>query len=235
MHRGGTGDAAGGRRPPGPDFDAIVLAGGRGRRLAGPGAAGADKPALLVGEQPLLASVVTAAAGAGARRVVIVGPPRQGLLAGAPEPPGGLVTVREEPAGAGPVPALRRGLAEVTAPAVAVLAADLPFLRAGQLGLLLAAMGTGPGAVLADSGGRPQWLAGCWRTGRLRAAAQAYDGASLHGLLRPLEPALLRYDLRAGEPPPWLDCDTPEDVRRAREWRAGSGQLRPWPEREARQ
>ena len=70
---------------------------------------------------------------------------------------------------------------------------------------------------------------------------QAYSGNSLHGLLRPLEPALLtpalltpaqldpaqltpaqldpaqrRYDLARGEPPPWLDCDTADDLTRAR-------------------
>jgi molybdopterin-guanine dinucleotide biosynthesis protein A len=157
----------------------------------------------------------------------VVGPPRPQALAGQPDPPGGLVTVREEPAGSGPVPALRRGLAEITGPAVAVLAADLPFLRdhhVRRLHALLTAGGdTGPaGAVLADDSGHPQWLAGCWRTGRLRAALAGYSGHSLKGLLGPLTPALLRYDLAAGEPPPWLDCDTAEDTRRAHAWQAAA-------------
>ncbi len=223
------GTAGAGRLAPAAGFDAIVLAGGRGRRAGGPG-----KPSLRVAGRPLLAWVVAAAAGAGARQVVVVGPVSQELLTGQPVTPGGLVSVQEEPPGAGPVPALRRGLAEVTAPAVALLAADLPFLRPWHLTRLLAAAGLAApepsaagepdaagepaGAVLTDGEGRPQWLAGCWRTARLRAATAAYGGNSLHGLLGPLAPQLLRYDLAAGEAPPWLDCDTPEDLRRAREW-----------------
>ncbi|WP_157431888.1 NTP transferase domain-containing protein, partial [Actinomadura hibisca] len=42
-----------------PDFDAVVLAGGRARRLGG-----ADKPAALVGGRPLIAWAADAAAGA---------------------------------------------------------------------------------------------------------------------------------------------------------------------------
>jgi molybdopterin-guanine dinucleotide biosynthesis protein A len=204
------------------DLDAIVLAGGRGSR-----AGGVDKPGLLVGGQALLAWVVAAACAAGAHRVVVVGPARPQALAGQPDPPGGLVTVREEPAGAGPVPALRCGLAEVAGPAVAVLAADLPFLRARHVRRLHAVLTTDgagghAGAVLTDDGGHPQWLAGCWRTGRRRAAVAGYGGHSLKGVLGPLAPVLLRYDLAAGEPPPWLDCDTAEDARRARAWQAAA-------------
>ena len=99
-----------------------MLAGGRASRLGG-----ADKPALVVGERSLVASVTSAAADAGARLVIVVGPPRPGLVLAR----GRLLVVREEPPGSGPVPAMRRGLAEVTAPWVLVLAADLPFIRAG--------------------------------------------------------------------------------------------------------
>jgi molybdopterin-guanine dinucleotide biosynthesis protein A len=202
---------AGQQRAP---FDAVVLAGGHGRRLAG-----VDKPALVVGGRPLMGWVVAAATGAGAGRVVVVGPSR--ALPPGPEPPGGLVTVREEPPGAGPVPALRRGLAEVAAPAVAVLAADLPFLRSRHLRALLRALAERPGAVMADPEGEPQWLTGCWRTAVLRAAAGCYGGSSLRGLLGPLGPALIHYDLAAGEPPPWLDCDTAADLGQAQRWAAG--------------
>jgi len=178
-------------------FDVVVLAGGGARRLGG-----RDKPGLVIGGRPLIESVI--AAGAGAARVIVVGPRRDGL--------DGVVFVSEEPPGAGPVPALRRGLAEVTAPQVAVLAADLPFLRASHVQALLGAHGNG--AVLVDDGGREQWLAGCWRTSALRTAMDVYPGASLGGLLRPLEPVLLEL-AEAGEPPPWLDCDTPGDIERA--------------------
>jgi molybdopterin-guanine dinucleotide biosynthesis protein A len=183
----------------------VVLAGGRARRLGG-----RDKPGLLVGGSTLIESVVSAGVAAGAGRVIVVGPRRPGL--------GDAVFVREDPPGAGPVPALRRGLAQVTGPWVAVLAADLPFLRAVELRLLLDAAISATGAVLADDGGRPQWLAGCWRTAALRAALDEYGGDSLRGLFGPLEPAMVRVDPAPGEPPPWLDCDTQEDVERARSW-----------------
>lgn len=225
-------------------FDAVVLAGGRASRLGG-----TDKPGLVVGARTLLASVVAAADSAGAQRIVVVGPAR-------PELADRVAFVREDPPESGPVPALRRGLAQVCAPTAAVLAADLPFLRARHLRILLGALPAGParptrptrpaspagpggplsGVIMVDDGGRRQWLAGCWRTAVLRTAMQAYSGNSLHGLLGPLDPALLtpaqldralltpaqldpaqrRYDLARGEPPPWLDCDTADDLTRAR-------------------
>jgi molybdopterin-guanine dinucleotide biosynthesis protein A len=183
----------------------VILAGGGARRLGG-----RDKPGLTVGGRTLIGSVVSAGVAAGAGRVIVVGPPRPGL--------GDVVFVREDPPGAGPVPALRRGLAEVTEPWVAVLAADLPFLRISDFSLLLGSAASGTGAVLVDDGGRPQWLAGCWRTAALRAALDEFDGNSLRGLFGPLEPAMVRPDPVPGEPPPWLDCDTPEDVERVRSW-----------------
>jgi molybdopterin-guanine dinucleotide biosynthesis protein A len=188
-----------------------VLAGGRAARLGG-----VDKPALRVGKRSLLGSVAAAARGAGAGLVVVVGPARQDLAAELGE----LRIVREEPPGAGPVPAVRRGLAEARLPWVALLAADLPFLRSEHLLSLLAAVRAedAAGAVLADDTGHPQWLVGCWRTPLLREAIGGYSGGSLHGLLRPLRPAVLAPD--RGGPPPWLDCDTPEDVQTARTWSA---------------
>jgi molybdopterin-guanine dinucleotide biosynthesis protein A len=198
---------------PPASFEAVILAGGRGSRLGG-----ADKPGLTIGTTTLAAAVVTAAVAAGARRVILVGPARPELAPLAASLPGGLLVVREEPPGSGPIPALRRGLASAGQPWTAVLAADLPFLRGHHLQALLQAAAPSPaGAVLTDSGSRPQWLAGCWRTGRLRSALLAYSGASLHGLMLPLQPVLLNFDDGGGEPPPWLDCDTFADLDRARQ------------------
>jgi molybdopterin-guanine dinucleotide biosynthesis protein A len=254
---GGPGGSPGGARQRGSKettaaFGMIILAGGRATRLGG-----ADKPGLMVGGRTLLDAVLAAGTEAGARQAVIVGPAWPGAgRPGAGRPPGGLSVrfVREEPPGAGPVPALRRGLGELgdpadpvdpaAAPWLAVLAADLPFLRAVHLRALLAAAagddgaghdgaghdgaghdGAGhDGAVLTDDEGRAQWLAGCWRTVALRRAAGRYSGASLHGLLAPLRPASVRLTPGAGEPPPWLDCDTEADLRRARDWHARAGQ-----------
>jgi molybdenum cofactor guanylyltransferase len=220
--------------PAGPaGLAAVVLAGGRAARLGG-----TDKPALIVGGQSLLAAVIQAAAAAGAGQIVIVGPPRRTLTAPL-DGQASLEWVREDPPGSGPVAALRCGLAATEAPLILLLAADLPFLRARQLTALIAATGppgpggpaqetgqaghageaAGParGAVLVDDSGRPQWLAGCWAAGALRAGLARYQGSSLHGLLDPLRPA--RLSCPAGDrPPPWLDCDTDADLRLARAW-----------------
>jgi molybdopterin-guanine dinucleotide biosynthesis protein A len=194
---------------PGP-FGIIILAGGRGSRLGG-----RDKPSLVVGGRTLLGSVVAAGAAAGARQIIAVGPERSGL--------DGVTFVSERPPGAGPVPALRRGLAEASPPWVAVLAADLPFLREAHLGALRAAAAERHGAILVDDAGQPQWLAGCWRTEALRRAAAGYQGTSLRGLLGPLRPVPVSLTPAPGEPPPWLDCDTPEDLDRARGWNLSTG------------
>src|SRR3954451_22611863 len=97
-------------------YDAVVHPGGRGGPLGG-----VDKPALRVGSTSLLDRVLAAVRDASS--VVVVGPLR------ATELP--VAWVREEPPGGGPVAALAAGLPLVTAPLVAVLAADLPFLDAG--------------------------------------------------------------------------------------------------------
>ena len=161
---------------------------------------GADKPALVVGGATLLGSVVAAARGAGAAQVIVVGPPRPGESRLGESRPGAGMTgrdgplrrVQEDPPAAGPVPALRRGLAEVTAPAVVLLAADLPFLRAAHVQALRRARhgpAAPPGAVLLDDAGRPQWLASCWDAAALRRMAASYRGGSLRGMLgRPGRP-----------------------------------------------
>jgi molybdopterin-guanine dinucleotide biosynthesis protein A len=160
----------------------------------------------------MAATVARAVVAAGARQVILVGPERADVT----EVAGGLIVVREDPPGAGPVPALRAGLAPVRAPSVAVLAADLPFLHGPAVAALVAGAAGEAGAVIADESGAPQWLAGCWDTARLRDALAAYAGHSLHGLLRPLRPALLPAP--AAGPSPWRDCDTPADLAAARAW-----------------
>jgi molybdopterin-guanine dinucleotide biosynthesis protein A len=178
-------------------YDAVVLAGGGAQRLSG-----ADKPGVLVGGRSLVAWVGAAVADAG--RLVLVGPERAELPHA--------ISVREDPPGGGPVPALRAGLAVVRAPWVAVLAADLPFLRHEHVGELRRRARGRSGAVLVDADDRPQWLAGVWRTADLLEALAAYRSTSLRGLMDPLEPRLVRPP--AGEWP-WYDCDTPADVEAA--------------------
>ena len=200
-------------------FDAVVLAGGRGSRLGG-----TDKPGLVVGGQTLLSSVVSAMTSAGAARVVVVGPERPAVPGTGARGGGQVRYAREEPPGRGPVAALRCGLAEICAPAVVLAAADLPFLRPAHVTRLLAALaGPAAGAVALDAAGRPQWLASAWPAAGLRDALGRYPGSSLRGLLAPLDPVLLPDETAAGQPPPWLDCDTAEDLRLARDWAARAG------------
>ncbi|MEV5707086.1 molybdenum cofactor guanylyltransferase [Actinoallomurus sp. NPDC052274] len=179
-------------------YDAVILAGGAASRLRG-----ADKPGLLVGGRALVERV--GAAVTNARRIVLVGPDR-------PELPAAIV-VREEPPGAGPVPALCAGLARVAAPWVAVLAADLPFLTADDVGALHRRARGRAGAVYVDDEEHPQWLTGVWRTSALRDALVEYPGASLRGLMAPLDPARVRA--AGSRPPAWYDCDTEDDVVQA--------------------
>lgn len=112
------------------------------------------------------------------------------------------------------------GAGETGGPLVLVLAADLPFLRSGPLNALAGAVrgGAAAGAVLEDDGGRAQWLISCWRYGPLRAGLGGYAGHSLRGLFEGLRPVRMGWPGAEDEPPPWLDCDTPEAVDQARAW-----------------
>jgi molybdopterin-guanine dinucleotide biosynthesis protein A len=118
------------------------------------------------------------------------------------------------------------GARQRAGPLVLVLAADLPFLRAGPLTALMRAArggaapggGTAAGAVLLDDGGQAQWLISCWQYGPLRAGLDVYGGRSLRGLFCALRPVRLSWPRAGDEPPPWLDCDTPEAVGQAQAW-----------------
>jgi molybdopterin-guanine dinucleotide biosynthesis protein A len=197
-------------------YAAVVLAGGRGRRLGGPA-----KPAVAVGGRPMLSRVLGAVAAAAVR--VVVGPPGLGALV-----PPGVRVVLEEPAGGGPVAALAAGLAAVPPEVerVVLLAADLPLLTPAAVGRLLAAVGDLDGAVYADADGRRQWLCGAWRLAVVRRRlAEVGEPASLAGRsLRDLFGPLRVADVAgaAGEPPPWYDCDTPAAVAEAEQFYGGT-------------
>ena len=201
-------------------WDAVVLAGGRARRLGG-----VDKPAAVVGGQTLLDRVLAAVAAAGV--VVVVGPAR-------PVAADRRVRwTREDPPGGGPLAGIAAGLRHVAAPLVAVLAADLPFLTAADLARLRAAVvavatatatasgdgGCSDAAMLVDPTGRWQPLAAVWRTAALCSAMPATPaGMSVRSLLA----GRRVVGLPAGEST-CLDCDTPADLAIARA-RAGSAQ-----------
>jgi molybdenum cofactor guanylyltransferase len=184
-----------------PPFDAVVLAGGRAARLGGQA-----KPQLRVGGRSLLEAALAAVAGA--RQRVVVGPPQP--------VPDGVLLVREEPPGGGPVPALAAGLAHVEADVVALLAGDLPFVTA-ELVTDLRGRLDGDGALVVDDTGRDQLLLGVWRTAALRPAVAAVTGpAPLRAVLGRLSPVRFRPPVPDGTPAPWTDCDTPGELARAR-------------------
>jgi molybdopterin-guanine dinucleotide biosynthesis protein A len=188
-----------------PPYAAVVLAGGRAARLGGQA-----KPQLVVGDRTILDAVLAAVADAAQR--IVVGPPQ--LV------PDGVLLVREQPPGGGPVAALRAGLAHVTDDVVAVLAGDLPFLTAGLVTDLRARL-SGDGVLVVDDTGRDQLLLGVWRTATLRAALPvAAAHVPLRRVLAPLAVRRLRPVVPDGAPPPWTDCDTPGDLARARAWAA---------------
>jgi molybdopterin-guanine dinucleotide biosynthesis protein A len=228
-----------------PDFDTVILAGGSASRLGGmdkPSMAIAATPMLVSVSQAAAEAGTSRLILVGPSRG---GSVQDALVTLAAGRTGWLTWVQEQPAGSGPVAGLRRGLAEATAAWLVLLAADLPFLTAAHLTALftanesagiqpdlelLAAAGSssdavGPrggvgaraaGVVAVDLAGHPQWLISCWRVGALRAALAAYAGGSLRGVLAPLNPATIRLPVATGNPPPWLDCDTPDDLAAAR-------------------
>ena len=102
-----------------PEFDAIILAGGRGSRLGG-----VSKADLVVGGRRLLDVVFEAVRRA--RTTVVVGP--------VAVPDGVLVTV-EDPPGTGPAAGIVAGLEAVERPAewTVVLACDLPGVQAASV------------------------------------------------------------------------------------------------------
>jgi len=186
---------------PRPPFTAVVLAGGKAARLGG-----RAKPQLEVGGRTMLAAVLAAVAGADRR--IVVGPPQP--------VPDGVVLVRENPPGGGPVTALRTGLAEVDTEIVAVLAGDLPFLTTDLIDALRAGLRR-DAVLVADDGGRDQLLLALWRTASLRRALHAAPGpAPVRRLLTGMDVDRIRPAVEPGRPAPWLDCDTPTDLARAR-------------------
>lgn len=182
-----------------------MLAGGRALRLGG-----VDKPALVVGERSMLDTVLLACEGAAS--IVVVGPPRPTVV--------DVRWTREDPPHGGPLAALVAGLHAMPelAEATAVLAADLPGLRPSTLRRLLDALAAQPpgrgwvdGALLVDQAGRPQWLAGVWRTAALRTGLAGLGeptGQALHALLAGLPSARLpAIGVEA------LDVDTQADLQ----------------------
>ncbi|WFF04183.1 NTP transferase domain-containing protein [Micromonospora sp. WMMD964] len=219
-------------------YAAVVLAGGAARRMGG-----VDKPALPVGGRPMRDRVFAAVTDATPR--VLVGPADAvppGVRVVREDPPGG-GPVAAAAAGltlldpdtslvallAADLPLLTRAAIRYllnhldretsdTEPATDGLA-PAPSARSG-----LGSERRPDGVCFVDGDGRRQSLCGVWRVAALRAGldrltaerAGSLSGAPVRALLAGL---VVREVPWSGDgPPPWFDCDTDEDVRRAEEW-----------------
>jgi molybdopterin-guanine dinucleotide biosynthesis protein A len=184
-------------------FDAIILAGGQGRRLGG-----VSKPAIEVGGRRLIDIALDAVAGA--ERTIAVGEP---LPTTRP-----VEWTREQPAGGGPVAALAAALPFVTSDAVVVLAADLPFITSTAVEQLVRSNAQLAGVLAVDDSGRDQPLVACYDSERLRAAMPAEpQNAPMRLILAELASGGLHRISLGGDPPVTWDCDTAADLTRAQE------------------
>ena len=186
------------------DVDAVILAGGRARRLGG-----LDKGALVFEGRTLVSRALAAASVAGNR--VVVGNPAAASV------PSGVRVVREEPVYSGPASAVMAGidaLAEAgsTATWVFVLACDV--VRSAELtGALLDGAERHPdadGIVPVDQESRRQLLVGLYRKSALRAARDRIGdvaGLSVKRLLESLQ--LVEVEVASGASD---DVDTPEQA-----------------------
>lgn len=184
---------------------AILLAGGRARRLDG-----VAKPLLEVGGRSLLSRAIAAVADSDP--LTIVGDAASGYDQRA--------WVREEPAFAGPAAAVVAGLRSWPRDPewTFVLACDLPAV-AEATRRLRAARDLVPhdtdGLCLADVSSRPQWLTGLYRTAPLRRAAEAMADEGRDAAVRDLfaDAAIAVIPAPADETD---DVDTWDDLTRAR-------------------
>jgi molybdopterin-guanine dinucleotide biosynthesis protein A len=217
-----------------PEWNAVILAGGRASRLGG-----IDKTALVHAGRTLLEHAMTAAAGAG--HVVVVGPDSH-LVAHSPR----VTQVTESPRFSGPASALAAGvmtleamsraslaLASTVDPSSAdttgtttgatptrgaawtvVLAADQPrVVQALPLVVHALRQNAGRDGVIAiDAGGNRQPLLAAYRTSALVAAITranlVLDGCSMRTLLADLDLEPVRLDATL-----LVDVDLPEQAR----------------------
>jgi len=180
---------------------ALVLAGGRARRLGG-----VDKAMVEIDGTTMLDRVL-AAAGPNCDQLVVVGPARPTAVDG--------VRFTIEPApGGGPVPAVSAGLAEVPdTDAVVVLAVDLPLLAVGNVATLLAGLddATVDAVAAADHRGQPNPLLAAYRADALRAMIGGLGPGDAAALLLPAATTVI--DLG---PAGTLNVNQPGDLERAR-------------------
>jgi molybdopterin-guanine dinucleotide biosynthesis protein A len=186
-----------------------VLAGGRGERLGG------AKPMTSLGGRPLICHPLAAARGAGLEALVIAKPstrlpPLAELVLHEPQRP-------RHPL-CGVLTALEHAATRSPAPAVLLLACDMPFLTSPLLGWLASL----EGAAMAEVDGRAQPLLSRCEPSDLPVLRRALEERrSLSDALRGLAPRVItERDLaRFGRPERLcFNVNDAEDLRRAEEW-----------------
>jgi len=206
----------------------IVLAGGRGRRLAAAAPVG-GKGALELAGRSFLERIVSTVA-AEVDHVIVVAAPGQAV----PALPDGVEIVRDSEPGGGPLAGLRDGLAvaagRVPSPrTVFVCACDAPLLGRAVVRLLVGrGLDTGAAWVVPESAGHPQVLLSAIAPSLLpRITAYLATGRrDLRGLLAILDAEAPRLvvrltaaELAAVDPAgdAVLDVDTSADLARLRQ------------------
>lgn len=202
--------------------DAIILTGGRARRLGG-----VDKASVRIGDATLLEHALEAVSGSD--DIVVVGPTVPGLE--------GIRFAREDPPGGGPVAGITAGLAALAGETnrVLVLACDMPHVAQAVPVLLEATvwMDAARGATAAsdsredrapgadgawgvDDDGRAQPLCAVYRRDALHRALDAL-GEPAGSSMRALSGGLEMTDVPIGRAA--RDADTWDDVKALREER----------------
>ena len=188
------------------DCTAIVMAGGKSRRMGG------DKATTLLGEQTLLQRAVDIVAPIFGELRVSVRAPRADL----PWP-----QIADRHQDAGPLAGLCAALEDVTTPWIFALATDMPFAKPALIELL-AQRRAGFDAVVPVADGHPQPLAAFYAQSCLatvRALLDADDGQrSLRAALDRLNVCYVgESDLLAADPGlcSFFDLDTPQDLTAA--------------------
>lgn len=178
-------------------YDGIILAGGTSLRM------GHDKLAARIGDHTLLDRAIGALTAA--RNLVVVGPRRDTTV--------GVDWTSEEPPGSGPAMAIRAGflaLGDSGSRQVIILAGDLPFADEAITPLLAAVTATRPAAVM-DTKGRVQYLMSAWNRPVLsERCSNVKTGDRVASLFTGLEVTPVALERRV------FDCNTPEDLARAR-------------------
>ena len=188
------------------DCSAVILAGGRSRRM------GDDKATLQFAGQPLLQAVAQAVAPLFGELSVSVRAPRPDLS---------WPQICDAHVDAGPLAGLCAALGAVPTPWIFAVATDMPFVKPALIELL-ARRRAGFDAVVPRVHGHPQPLAAFYSVACLTPFRALLAAAETHGGRRSLRAALERVNVCYVDEPELLvadpglasffDLDTPQDL-----------------------